>query len=82
MSEHDRLEAQYVQMKTRQKAREFAELVKLVSPLVSELNNIAYGLEEEGDRTFFGSTNDADRLRELALALDDWRFEHLAEKPA
>jgi hypothetical protein len=31
-------------------------------------------IEEEGDRAYFGSTNDADRLKEIAAALDDWRF--------
>jgi hypothetical protein len=48
---------------------------QLLLSIVSELNNIAYGIEEEGDRSFFGSTNDADRFREIAQQLDDWRFE-------
>lgn len=44
-------------------------------PIVSDLNNIVEAIEEEGDRSLFGSTNDADRLKEIAQRLDDWRFE-------
>jgi hypothetical protein len=46
----------------------------MLLPIVSDLNNMVEAIEEEGDRAYFGSTNDADRLKEIAAALDDWRF--------
>lgn len=37
---------------------------------------IAVGdLEDEGDRVYFGSTNDADTLREARRLYDDYRIE-------
>jgi hypothetical protein len=50
-------------------------------PIVSDLNNIVEAIEDEGDRSLFGSTNDADRLKEIAQRLDDWRFEHTQSEP-
>jgi hypothetical protein len=47
----------------------------MVLSIVSDLNNIVEAIEDQGDRAFFGSTNDADRLKEIARMLDDWRFE-------
>jgi hypothetical protein len=44
-------------------------------PIVSDLNNITREIEDEGDRAYLGSTNDADRLKEIAETLDNWRFE-------
>jgi len=38
------------------------------------LINIADELDDEGDRVFFGSTNDADRFRDFVRALDDWAW--------
>lgn len=37
---------------------------------LSTLNNIVRALEDEGDRVFLGSTNDADDLREVVKMLD------------
>lgn len=36
---------------------------------LSSLQNILDGVEDEGDRVYFGSTNDADDLREVVIAL-------------
>lgn len=36
---------------------------------LSALRNIADGIEDEGDRTYFGSTNDADELKAVVEAL-------------
>jgi hypothetical protein len=47
----------------------------LTSEIVSDLNNITRAFEDEGDRTYLGSTNDADRLIEIAQLFDDWRSE-------
>ena len=49
--------------------------------LVSHLNNIARDIEDEGDRAYFGSTNDADLLREIAGDLDAGRFERDYDTP-
>lgn len=40
----------------------------LSDEIIPDLNNIVRDIEDEGDRCYFGSTNDADRLREIA----DW----------
>lgn len=37
---------------------------------LSTLNNIVRALEDEGDRVYLGSTNDADELREVVKYLD------------
>jgi hypothetical protein len=50
-------------------------LATMLLPIVSDLNNIVEAVEDDGDRAWFGSTNDADRLKEIAEALDNWRFE-------
>lgn len=38
----------------------------LSDEIIPDLNNIVRAIEDEGDRCYFGSTNDADRLREIA----------------
>lgn len=43
--------------------------------LPSYLNNIVAAIDDEGDRAFFGSTNDADHLKQIAADLDADRFE-------
>lgn len=40
----------------------------LSDEIIPDLNNIVRDIEDEGDRCYLGSTNDADRLREIA----DW----------
>ena len=47
--------------------------------LPSYLNNIVRDIEDEGDRAYFGSTNDADHLRQIAEDLDAGRFERDCE---
>lgn len=38
---------------------------------VSHIANIVRAIEDEGDRSYFGSTNDADLLREVSASLDE-----------
>ena len=38
---------------------------------LSDLNNIVRSMEDEGDRVYLGSTNDADELRKIAEMFDD-----------
>lgn len=59
-------------------ARELAEAKanevyasKLMLKFRDTLSNIKDGLEDEGDRIYFGSTNDADELREIIDAVED-----------
>lgn len=56
------------------------KLEAMLLPIVSDLNNMTRAIEEEGDRSYFGSTNDADRLREIAEQLDEWRFEQMSKQ--
>jgi hypothetical protein len=44
---------------------------KLAERFRRSIANIALGIEDEGDRAYFGSTNDADELREVESALLD-----------
>lgn len=41
--------------------------------ITSDLMNISDNIDNEGDRVYFGSTNDADRLGEIALDLHEQR---------
>lgn len=43
---------------------------RLSDEIIPDLNNIVRAIEDEGDRCYLGSTNDADRLREIANWLD------------
>lgn len=52
---------------------------ELLAAITSPLLNIADGIEDEGDRAFFASTNDADKLKEIAEQLNAWRFEQADE---
>lgn len=38
---------------------------KVMERFRNKLGSIVLGIEDEGDRSYFGSTNDADELREL-----------------
>jgi hypothetical protein len=51
---------------------------RLLNSVVSDIANIALGIEDEGDRAYFGSTNDADLLRELDDKVSTWRLEREA----
>ena len=42
----------------------------LSDEIISDLNNIVRAIEDEGDRCYLGSTNDAERLREIANWLE------------
>lgn len=36
------------------------------------LQFVTDGMEDEGDRVYFGSTNDAEQLRDISNGFDDW----------
>lgn len=64
--------------KERDNARaECAWLAKRLIRLREALNNIARGVEDEGDRVYFGSTNDADWLKETARDVDGYAFDRI-----
>ncbi len=48
-------------------------LAELLGEIMPDLNNISRAIEDEGDRCYLGSTNDADDLREIAARLDRLR---------
>ena len=47
------------------------QLEAVIMRLHDNLEGIVMGIEEEGDRSYFGSTNDADQLKEIWQRLDD-----------
>jgi len=47
---------------------------KLLMKARSDLAVVCDGIEDEGDRAFFGSTNDADLLRDLFQKMDAWNW--------
>ena len=72
MGESD--DAQLTSIKTQLAARS-KDMVKLRDSLI----NINDELEDEGDRVFFGSTNDADDFRAAVKLLDDWAWHDILE---
>lgn len=55
------------------------ETVAMLLPIASDLYNIVQAIEDYGDETRLGSTNDADRLKAISETLDAWRFENSPE---
>lgn len=53
-------------------ARVTGEIAKRFDYIRSDLNNIARAIEDEGDRCYLGSTNDADELRQIAQEFENW----------
>lgn len=47
------------------------KLEAIILSLHRNLEGIVMGIEDEGDRAYFGSTNDADQLRDIWQGLDD-----------
>lgn len=47
------------------------QLEAVIMRLHTNLEGIVMGIEEEGDRSYFGSTNDADQLKQIWQNLDD-----------
>lgn len=41
---------------------------------------ITDAIEDEGDRAYFGSTNDADDLRDFVNTIQDWRWDEILSK--
>jgi len=50
--------------------RDYRSVLKAVMPMRDALTDIKDDIEDEGDRVYFGSTNDADSFREIAERLD------------
>lgn len=50
---------------------DLVHFAKLIFKLDATVSNLVTGLEDEGDRIYLGSTNDADQLRELSGELED-----------
>ncbi len=46
-----------------------AERIKWLLDLSHAISSIVYAIEDEGDRTYFGSTNDAVELRDIGEEL-------------
>lgn len=46
-----------------------AERIKWLLDLSHAISSIVYAIEDEGDRTYFGSTNGADELRDIGKEL-------------
>ena len=56
-------------------AADVAHYARLLLRLRDRLVLITDGLDDEGDRVYLGSTNDADDLREIMQSLDDVRWD-------
>ena len=50
---------------------------KLLRRLRDTFVNIADGIEDEGDRCYFGSSNDADQFRDIVRQLDDFSWDEI-----
>ena len=61
---------------------DFAYQARLLKSARDDLTLIAGDIENEGDRCYFGSTNDADDFREAVEALDDWDTERIVSPPS
>lgn len=73
MTPEEKLKAENAELKIR-----YREALRTIAPVRQALQIIVDGIEEEGDRTYFGSTNDADRLKRIVERMDltEWE-EHL-----
>lgn len=57
----------------------YRALLKLVSKTRDKLVQVTDHIEDEGDRAYFGSTNDADDLRELYHEMMSWIWDAVDE---
>lgn len=55
----------------------YRALLKLVSKTCAQLVHVTDHIQDEGDRRYFGSTNDADALRDLYDQMDSWVWDAL-----
>lgn len=55
-------------------------LERLVVRLRNRLEHIVDGMADEGDRVYFGSSNDADDLRQLWREMDALRWDRILAK--
>lgn len=61
-------------MSDKERAEKYA---RLLVRLRDCLDSIVDGIEDEGDRCYFGSTNDADDLRKLWQELDALKWDRI-----
>lgn len=54
-------------------------ILRAVGPVRQALQIICADIEDEGDRAYFGSTNQADRLKEIAQGLEDAEWSEIIE---
>ena len=57
----------------------YRALLKLVSKTRDKLVHVTDHIEDEGDRRYFGSTNDADELLELFHTMESWIWDAMDE---
>lgn len=50
---------------------------KMLCKLRDTLIHVSDGIEDEGDRAYFGSTNDADELKEIIKKLDGLAWDRI-----
>lgn len=55
----------------------YRALLKLINKTCATVGAIIDHIEDEGDRRYFGSTNDADMLRDLHDDMDSWVWDAL-----
>ena len=68
--------AEYERALTEARANEIYSS-QLMRRFRDTLANVRDGLEDEGDRIYFGSTNDADLLREVIDAVEDLEWDRV-----
>lgn len=64
---------------TEQEAKDLG--LALLIKLSSTIMNVTDAVEDEGDRAYFGSTNDVEALKEVAAEIDDWRMRIAIDLP-
>jgi len=55
----------------------YRAMLKLVNKTRDQLVHVTDHIQDEGDRRYFGSTNDADALRDLYDEMDSWVWDAL-----
>lgn len=61
--------------------RSYRRTLEILKPFRETMVNIKDGIEDEGDRAYFGSTNAADQFKDIADTLDGLIWDEL-EQPA
>jgi len=58
----------------------YRSIIVLLDDARQTVQNVVDHVEDEGDRSYFGSTNHADRLRDLVEDMDGWSFDAMLPK--